>query len=381
MATVTGARGTGNIASFTRKIDMSEAVLLLQPDASPLTVFTKKTSKKVTSNPEFKWAEQDLEPRFDLTNGSALVGATSIVVDNGAYFAQHDLVRVPRTGEVFRVTAVTTNTLTVVRGVGSTAAALLDNEELVIIGSAQPEGDTSKPARSSNPLSYTNYTQIIRRPVEATRTHMQSASMFNDHDWNHQRKLAGIEHAKDLEMVLLMGRPSEDLSGSQPRRTTGGAYHYVSTNQTDAAGALTETEFFGALRPAFRYGNKTKLALCSALAVDVLNTFPRGKVQVVDQGRQEYGINVVRFISPHGTLNIATHWLLEGATYGGHILILDMEEVKYRFLQNENGSSDTHIRDSIQANDADTRKDEYLTECGLQFGEDKKHALITGITG
>jgi hypothetical protein len=50
----------------------------------------------------------------------------------------------------------------------------LDNDELYIIGVAQPEGDTSRPSRSSNPTKQTNYMQIQREPFDITGTAMSS---------------------------------------------------------------------------------------------------------------------------------------------------------------------------------------------------------------
>ena len=171
---VTGQRGTTTISSDQRRIDMADKILLLEPDANPLTQFTKRLSKKGTVNPQFKWQEDELDPRFDAINNGAgyNTSATSLVVDNGAYFAAQDLVFVPRTGEIFRVTAVSTNTLTVVRGVGNgdTGVALNDNDELLIVASAQPEGDSSKTARTRNPSTVSNYTQIFRDPWDATQT-------------------------------------------------------------------------------------------------------------------------------------------------------------------------------------------------------------------
>lgn len=382
MATVTGQRGTGNVAQGLRKIDMADKILLLEPDAAPLTVLSKRLSKRPTSNPEYKWSEDALAPRFDAINAGAgyASGILALVVDNGAYFAQHDLVYVTRTGELMRVTSVAGNTINVVRGVGSTAAALVDNDELLITSSAQPEGDSSKPARSDNASIVTNYTQIIRTPFDMTRTMYQSDVYTQPHDWEYQANKAGIEHKKSIEYAVWFGRPSEDLTGSQPRRTTGGVFHYVQTNVTDAGGQLTEGEFFNALRPAFRYGSNTKFGFASGLAVDVLNQFPRTKVQVIEQAKSEYGLDVMRYISPHGTLNVVRHWLLEGTKFGGYIAILDLAVVSYRYLGNQHGSSDTQIHRDIQATDVDGKKDEYLTECGLQFGQDKMHALLTGIT-
>jgi Family of unknown function (DUF5309) len=379
---VTGQRATNTVGTDQRRIDMADAITLLEPDAAPLTVISKRLSKKATINPQFKWMEDELDPRFDAVNNGAgyASGATAIVVDNAAYFEVQSMVYVPRTGEMMRVTAVNpgTQTLTVVRGVGSTAAALVDNDELLIANTAQPEGDASRPARTRNPATVTNYTQIFRMPWDETDTALHSEYEGGD-DWDFQAKKKGIEHKKDIEYALMVGRPSEDTSSGNARRTTGGFNHFITTNVTDAAGQLTETEFFTALRPAFRYGSKEKWALGSALALDVLNAFPRGKLQV-QQGETTYGLRVMQYISPHGTINFATHWLLEGATLGGQVWIIDTDAIKYRYLANRRGSRDSHINTNIQAPDVDGRKDEWLTESGLQFGSEKRHAKIIGIT-
>jgi hypothetical protein len=379
-ALVTGQRATNTIEQQQRRIDMASEILMLEPDQSPLTVITKNISKVRTKNPKFSWMEDELEPRFDQINNGAgyASGATSIVVDNGAFFRVQHVVYVPRTGESMLVTAVATNTLTVVRGVGSTAQALLDNDEVLITSTAQPEGDASLVARSRNPVPVFNYTQIFREPWDETETTLHSEFEGED-DWDHQALKHGIEHAKNIEYALMVGHPSEDTTANA-RRTTGGFKHFVVTNATDAGGVFTETELFAALRPSFRYGAKEKWGLASQLSVDVMNGFPRGKLEI-RQTEKTFGLRVMQYISPHGTLNLVTHYLLEGSTLGGQIWILDTDVVKYRFLQNKRGSRDTHIRTEIQNNDVDGRKDEYLTESGLQFGLEKRHGYIFGITG
>jgi hypothetical protein len=376
---VTGQRGTTTISPDQRRIDMADKILLLEPDATPLTVISKRISKKSTKNPQFKWMEDELDPRFDKVVGAQTAAATAIPVVNGPYFQAQNIIYVPRTGETMRVTAVAVNTLTVVRGVGSTAQALNDQEEILIANTAQPEGDASKPARTRNPTTVTNYTQIFRTEWDATDTERYSENEGGD-DWDLQANKKGIEHAKDIEYALMVGHPSEDTSTGQARRTTGGFNHFVTTNVTDVGGTMTELEFFTALRPAFRYGAKEKWAFASGLAVDILNTFPRGKLQI-QQGETTFGLRVVQYISPHGTLNVVTHWLLEGLTLGGQVWIIDTDVTRYRFLQNQRGSRDTHIRTEIQNNDVDGRKDEYLTEAGLQFGLEKRHGKIVNITG
>lgn len=390
MADVSGVRTTLNVSQSTRKIDMREKIALLEPSETPLVVFSKANEMKrqPTQNPKYDWVEDKLRPRFDRINNGAgyTSGDTVLTVDNGAYFRQHDIVLVPRTGEALRVTANTSTTITVVRSVGApAAAALVDNDELIIIGSAQPEGDTSKAARSDNPTVVSNYTQIFREPVHMTRTQMQSAQFTRPNDWPYQARKAGIEHAKDIEYAFLFGRKDEDTSGSTPRRTTGGAYEFIVTNVSDAGGAFTEAELFAFLRPMFRYGRRSKIGFASQLAVDVMNGFPRGKLELVQSDMDKtYGVRVFEYISPHGTLNLVTHYLIEGidsaGKYNGDIVVLDWEPIYYRYLSNENGSSDTALLRNRQANDEDARKDEYLTECGLEFGEEKKHGRVTNIT-
>lgn len=395
MADVSGVRQTLNVTQAQRKIDMHDEILLLEPDAAPLVVFSKanQMKRKACHNPEYSWVEDALRPRFDRINDATppVAADTTWTVDNGAYFRTGDIVLVPRTGEAVQVTAVATNDLTVVRSVGAPAAAnLVDNEELLIIGSAQPEADLSKAAMSDNPDQVKNYTQIFREPWHSSETQRHSDQFTRPNDWAHQARKSGIEHAKDIEYAFLFGRKDErtasaGVSVTGPLRTTGGAYEFVTTNITNAGGALTEAELFGALRPAFRYGRREKVGFASQLTVDVLNGFPRGKLELRQSDMDKtYGVRVFEYISPHGTLNLVTHYLIEGidstGVFNGDLLVLDFEPIYYRYLANENGSRDTHINTEIQAPDADARKDEYLSECGLQFGEEKKHARLYGIT-
>ncbi len=381
-ATVTGARGTTLIGQQQRTVNMDKTIRQLQPDAAPFTTFLMELKKEATRDPRFTHLEDELESRFDAINNATGYTAadTALVVDNGSYFAQHDLVVVTRTAEMMRVVSVATNTITVVRGVGSPAAALLDNDELLLAGSAQPEGDTSKPARSFNPTQVVNFTQIFRRPWELTGTLLASENETTPHDWDYQAGKVGIEHKRDIERAMLFSRPSESTSGSQPRRTTGGLLHWITTNSTDAGGTFTEVEFNTAMRQGFRYGSKRKVAMASPLATSVLNTYAAGKVQI-SQREKVYGVDVTTFTSPFGAVRLITNWELEGARYGGYLIGIDMDNVAYLYLANAKANRDSKVRTNIQAPDADTRKDEWLSECGLRVNNQQTHFVVTVVSG
>src|SRR4051794_12739606 len=100
MTAISGPRGTLLVNQTSRKPDIADKIYLLQPDDSPLTVLTRNLNKKVAINPQLQWAGEDLAPRFAATSTSYDTRATSIVVASGqgTYFAQHDFVKVPRTG-------------------------------------------------------------------------------------------------------------------------------------------------------------------------------------------------------------------------------------------------------------------------------------------
>ncbi len=126
--------GTFNIEASRLRIDMAEKIAELEPNKSPLITLTKKMQRtRTVQNAEFDWLEQELGARWDAINNVAGYNdaATSIVVDNGAYFRVGDLAKVPRTGETLLITAISTNTLTVTRSWGAVvAAAMVDNDPL-----------------------------------------------------------------------------------------------------------------------------------------------------------------------------------------------------------------------------------------------------------
>lgn len=388
MATVTGQRTTGNVAANQRIIDLSEKVLRLEPDAAPLCVISKQLSKSQTTNVTFRWAETQRTTRFDAINNGAgyNTSATSIVVDTGTLFGAGDLVKVPRTGEVFSVTSVSTNTLTVVRGVGNsgTGVAIVDDDPLYIIGKAQEEGGTSATARAVDPTFTDNYTEIFKRSVEISGSAGSEVQWTSPHDDQLQHEGEAIEHLVDIENAFLFGKPDTATSAnSKPVRYTGGALYYANQNGVAAGGTLTEAGFETFLRGVFRYGSSNKTLFASPLLVSVLNNFSQTKLttKVADNA---YGVSVSKWISPHGTVNIVKHNLLEGATYGGYGILLDLGRgnVKYRYLSGGPlGSRDTKLYRNRQSPDRDGQLDEWITECGLQFGEAKTHGVLTGVTG
>lgn len=328
---------------------------------------------------KFEWLEDDLGARWDAINKAAgyLAADTTLTVDNGDYFASGFIVKVPRTGEVLLVTAVSSNDLTVTRGYGSTsAAALVDNDPLVIIGNANEEGSGTLVLKSTLESAKFNYTQIFKTPFGVTGTE-NNTKMYGGKDLAYQRKKKAIEHKIDIARAFTFGEKKLDTSGTNPRRATGGLLSFLTANNYDAGGALTQSEFDNNVSEVvFKKGSKKKIMLASARMLSVINGWALGKLQV-NQDAAKYGLDIREYQTPFGTYMLMNYQhILEGAVYGGYGIVIDPENVKYRYLQGR----DTTLRTNIQDNDEDQVKEEYLTECGLEVRLPDTHAVITGVT-
>jgi hypothetical protein len=291
------------------------------------------------------------------------------------------------------VTSVTTTAVTVERCYQSssiTAAGLsaAAGADVVIIGSAFEEGSSSTALStlSTKTSVATNYLQIFRKSVEITKS-MANTELYGGEDRPYQRKKKGIELMRDLERAFMFGEPlqdaaSYDTTAAHARRTTGGIFHYISSNSTAAGGALTETEFEGFLRTVFRYGSNTRYLFCAPIVLSVISLWAQGKLQMFPKD-QTYGIAISQYVSPHGTINLVKELMLENAGgvsstsyYGGYAAAVELEDVVYRYLQNRDVQFETEIQHPAD----DFYKDQYICEVGMEFHNEQKHGELTGVT-
>ena len=381
--TVQGTRGTASILGNRQVIDISKTIHLLEPSSYPLTTFLNSLDKVAPAhNPTVRWTEDELEPRTDLANGAIAANIAALVVDNGGHWRVGDIGHVPRTGENFRVTVVAANTLTITRSWGATAAAnIVDDEPLWNLGPAQREGDTSRALLSTLEVEQSNRTQIIRTPFGTTNT--QSATdLYDGNDFDYQAKKSAIEHLVNIERTLIFGQQNQATVAGQPLRTMSGALEFIQTNRHDAGGVLSESELDAFCEIAFRYGGSDNmLMIASGRVIQAINNFAKEKMDTVPLSNS-YGVNLQTYMSPFGEIKLAYHRQLVGTIYSGYALLLNMDKIVLRPLRGGRSTGNLAVRvTNIQANDEDSRRDEYLSELSLEFQNEKSHALLTGVTG
>lgn len=375
------ARGTGGTAapiiSNRVEVNMSDVISMLQPDSSPLLVLTKKLGNKATTNYKFEWMEDDLLGRDVTISGAVTNVATTVplVAGGGVLVAINDLIKNARTGEVIKVTAIATDSLTVVRGYGETVGtAMIDQDKCIVMANAIMQGDGAPAEKYNNPTPVYNYTQIFRTPFSVTRT-LNNTKLIGGDELAALRKKKAIEHAKSIELALLLGERNLVTTGSQPVTTTRGVLKFLASayaNTTKSKVAVVEADFGVFCQKLFTYGSTEKVLLASPALITVINAWAAGKLEIVQADMDKtYGLNITKYMTPHGDLLIIKHPLLINA-YDGYGIALDMEELSYRPLSN----SDTKLRTNIQNNDEDGERDEYLTEAGLELRLPNKHGLF-----
>ena len=344
--------------------------------------------KRVVYNPEFtEYEDQYSGVWAQINNGAGYSsGATDLVVDNpsAAIFSKFDLIKNTRTGEIMRVTAVnySTQPLTVTRGAGATAAAAInDNDWLLVIGPAFEEGSKSGDSNTTKLVKVTNYTQIFKTKFGVTQTENASKLYPAGNpgaDLKYLRAKHGIEQAKKIERGYWFGEKKE-VTGpdGKPLRLTGGILEAIvaaGNVQDEAASALTEPEFRSFLQNyAFKYGSSEKYFFCGNAVLGYLASFATSKMYIVPNDKT-YGVEIRKFQSSFGTLNIVRHPMFDNQ-YAGMGVVVDLSTLKHCPL---NGR-DTLLETNIQDNDADEEVDQYKTECGLQRTNFEKNALLKGV--
>lgn len=390
--TVIRAReSTENVPAARRIKDVSRKIHKLDPDAAPFTLLLQLAKSEECAEPQFHWIEEELAAKWSQVNAGAgyASGITAIVVDHARYFSVGDIVNVVRTGEKMRVTAVdtTTNTLTVVRGVGSTvAAAMLDNDDLQIIGNAYAEGSPLGLEKSNIEAYLYNYVQIFRHVYGETGTQAATTG-YTGKTRPRLRARKSIEHKMDIERSALFGERAIDTTNpNNPRRYTGGALYYITDNVLDAGGALTAAEVWTWLQGVFQHlteGGDSRTLFASPLIVTVMDQFAltTGNVQVNWAPRDKtFGLSVKQWSTSHGGFSIIKHRLLDnglgGSGYGGHGLLLDPSQWGYRHLPGRN----TQLRVDVGNPGDDGYSDEFLTECGWKVSLSKSQGVLKGVT-
>jgi hypothetical protein len=276
------------------------------------------------------------------------------------------------------VSSIATDNLTVVRnwtGDQVNGGAGLTGDSVMIIGNVNAEFAGARTIKTTQEAGVTNFTQIERTPFALSNT-LEGSDLFGPNDHTYQRQKAAMQHTLELERTSLFSKPFENTATAI--RSTGGFFYWVTSNVLNAGGTLTWPTVESLFEKTFRYGSKNKIFMISRRIATQLDLIAEGRL-VTQTGETYYGVNIGRLQTTHGNLMTVVHDLLAD-DFAGYGLVLDLENVRLRYMNDRRGRRLGMLNTNIQAPDADGVEDEYLSEFGMQFMLESAHGYIKGVT-
>lgn len=344
----------------------------------------KPVGVEIVYNPKFEQHIDEIETDEITINLAAgyLSTDTSLVVNDGTLVPKYALLYVHRTGEVIRVSSVSTNTLTVTRGEGgSTAAALVHGDTISIMGAAYAENAQSGDVRFKQTAFTYNYTQIDREPFGESRTSAGSKYYNNAQSYDMEKKRHLVSFLRRFNGNMWLG--GRDIDTTNKFRTTGGIIEFIdSGNVMDVNQNLTRADFeYHLANHVFAYNSNEKTMFCGKRLLAKINGWYGDKLYRMKEGKfVQFGFSVRKYQSPFGDLNLVWEPYFDKFTQGTYPLAsqgitLDMELIKLKYLSN----GILHAKDDIQENDRDGRKGEWIMEAGVSVDVQKAHSILRNV--
>jgi hypothetical protein len=381
---VTGERSFNNTLAGRQQIDMRDEIILIQPSMGPLaTLSAKMRGKREVGNYEFKFLEKDPLPRTMVVSGNQIAGDTSIelLTGHGDRAAANYVLMNTRTGEHILVSSVSTDTLTVVRGIGSSAAAMVDGDILYFTRAVFSEGSDSGALKSTKEVSEFNYTEQIRTAYGWTGR-QKNAKLYGGSDVALERKFQGIEHKKSIEHMFYFGRRhTRTESNGQLRTFAGGLDYFIESNRWDLDGnPLTERAFKDFLADSLRdgkggyqNGSGVKYLFASAAWVSAINDFVEDMIEYRPMD-DVIGFAAKQYKSPFGQVMIFHSALLDQIRPDMAFLV-DLNHFRYVYFSGR----DSKIIKDIQDPGVDGEEEEWLSDISCEVTWESSHAVLQGL--
>jgi len=401
MTMLSVARSFNQMVTDTTNVrDVSEQMVLLEPDAAPLFVLTNAAKRKQpTIGPRFEWVEDTEVSLWGQSSGTGDYASniTEILVKDATVFGVGDVCAVPKAvgsssaPEVFLVTAISSNSLTITRGIGSAGADTISQTGSIrILASAFKEDDNIGTQRYTSKTVQISYAQIFKTPVKVTHT-AASTKQYGAPQGERKYQLVKsmIRHRSEIEAAGLWLRASESLASPSSRWTSMGFLSRVATNKTDANTTCTVTTWNTFSETAFRYGEKQKLLLCAPKVISAINYFSQNKL-LTRVGDTVFGVKIARFELALGEFMLANNYRLGtgdigfpgGNSFASHAYSVDLPSVAIRYLSGggDNLIGDTKLYENVLPDGSTTRTDEYRSQMGWEIRHERKHAWMFDVT-
>jgi hypothetical protein len=414
MAAFLGMRGTGDWATNQRPENWRQGILLEYPNGkAPLTAMQSMLKSESTDDPKFHWFTKALPTQAgsvtdiytDQGLGTSYVsgGSAGDILYVKMAEALSDEIReghevLLRDTSDPDVDCIAVVNESVQNGASSYIAVRLledddnsssndlsDCDRVLVLSSGQAEGEAQPDAVAYDPTEYSNYTQIHETSLELTRTARKTRLRTREQYKESKREALEI-HSIEMEKQKFFGIYAMITGDNgKPKRFSRGIVpaikEYASSNSinmptlTAHAGKTWlqygEEAIDTYLEQVFRFGGTEKMGFCGSGALLGIQRLVKAVgFYNFDVKTVSYGIKVVEWVTPFGTLYLKSHPLFSYETTNRNaVVIVDPSGLKERPLDNTFFKPDKSYRSGGRSS-IDGLKESFLTEVG-----DEHHTL------
>jgi len=272
-----------------------------------------------------------------------------------------------------------------------------------VIGTGWPEGSTAPLGWEDALFDREGYCQIFKTAMNLFSGTAQATvyrGIPNEYKRVWTEKL--MEHKMDMEQAFLFGRGVAGAATEGDTDATGETagitrYTHGIVPYTEVNGKLYNMSYASSGYDAFldamedffapESGNSgNKLVLASRKVITYLNKLGNGSFMNNSVGSSQYRLDVQNIKGSFGhqvtvvnTIYGNLHFVMEPLMRGpweDYCCAVDMGNVAYRPLVGNGISRDTFVETNIQANDEDGRRDQIITESGLEITLPETHAVL-----
>jgi hypothetical protein len=385
-AVTSGGSDTESPVADEKRVDMANNFKLLDPEESQFYTMTSNLPGRPAGREKFNWLEDRYFPNYTTSNGGNNDSTTSIPVatGTGAYFRAHDIVYNARTGEQLEVTTdPTTDTVTMTRSIGGTAAATINTgDDLHIIGNASAQfADYGTMKVTTRILGY-NYPQTTRHPFGFSGQALE-IDLYGPGEPNNEMAKKAVEHKRALEWTSWFGGRLFTSASPNSKGYSGGFTEYVTTNVFTSIGTLTRAVFDAKLQTIFQHGSRNKVIYAAPVPAAALSGLAADNWVRSGPSDRVYGVKVDAYVTgAYGDrvpVIVKREWGVASTAnnqLGSQMQVVDMDYIRQRTVKNRG----TSILPDRQGRGIDGRIWEWMTDQGLELAQETAHGRLTGIT-
>lgn len=332
------------------------------------------TNGFVAKSVKHEWTETALKVRQETITIDD--SATALDVADAYIYRVNEIIRCEN--EFMRVTALAdSNTLTVVRGYGASSAAAHSSKTMFSVGVAAPENSQAPEGIQDSASRLYNYVQTFDIGVELSNNEIAQLTTEGN-ALNGQLERRFIEINRELAKAVFYGQ--RDENSTDKIHTMGGLAHFVTTNVTNVAGALTLAAIDAKILAIVEAGGDPKLMAMSPRQKQKLDALDASLVRIGkkdDQSHTGGNPNVMTWQS--GVLGHPIDIIVDQTVTTDELWILDTDFVKIGHLTNNGVNGAFHVEDATTPGQ-DGRQKLIRGKYTIEVGQEKAHARLYGLT-